>query len=107
MNLEMIARPVQPASFDYSTLEPSLADEARELAQQVLLHIHRLTSEIIEIGQRLTSMKERLGHGRFGAWVEAEAKLPSRTVQNYMRAAAVFGGKCEIISYLPPSTVYA
>lgn len=38
----------------------------------------------IRIGELLTEQKERLGHGRFGAWC---AKLPfgQRTAQNYMR----------------------
>ena len=52
-------------------------------------------------------MKARLGHGHFGQWLDAEFGGVARTAQNYMRAAESFADKSELVSHLPPATVYA
>ena len=51
-------------------------------------------------------MKERLGHGSFTPWIEAELQWSIRTAQNYMRAAERFGSQAQLVSHLPLSTVY-
>jgi predicted transcriptional regulator len=61
---------------------------------------------ILEIGDHLRRVKERLAHGTFGRWIEEEFGWTERTAQNYMRAAIEFSGQYEIISVLPPTTVY-
>lgn len=61
----------------------------------------------MEIGRDLLRMKERLGRGAFGPWITAEFSMTDRTAQNYMRAAMTLATKPEIVSVLPPVTVYA
>ena len=94
-------------SFDYSRLPAELAEEARAIAARVREKTKSMTVTVLELGRDLTYVKARLGHGAFGAWLEAEFRGGARTAQNYMRAYDAFGDKCEIVSHLPPTAVYA
>jgi hypothetical protein len=94
-------------SFDYSRLPAELAEEARAIAARVREKTKSMTVTVLELGRDLTYVKSRLGHGAFGAWLEAEFRGGVRTAQNYMRAFDAFGDKCEIVSHLPPTAVYA
>lgn len=96
-----------PASFDYSILPVEVAEEARAVAARVRSRHQQQITAIIETGHDLTRMKANLGHGNFETWISAEFGMTIRTAQNYMSASSAFGGKSEIISYLPPSAVYA
>jgi hypothetical protein len=98
---------VTVVSFDYSRLPADLADEARAIAVRVREKTKSMTVTVLELGRDLTYVKARLGHGAFGAWLEAEFRGGTRTAQNYMRAFEAFGDKCEIVSHLPPTAVYA
>jgi len=95
------------SSFDYASLSPDLAKDARAVAQRVRAAHVRTMQAILEMGRELSALKTRLGHGRFGRWLAAEFGAVARTAQNYMLAADRFGDDSEIISLLPPATVYA
>ena len=97
----------QSQAFDYSSLAPDLADDARAVAQRVRAGHVRTMQTILEMGRELSGLKVRLGHGSFGRWLEAEFGAVARTAQNYMSAAERFGSTPELISLLPPATVYA
>jgi hypothetical protein len=90
-------------AFDYSELDPALAQEAKDVAQRI--HDRR-TKAVIETGRDLAYIKKRLKRGVFGKWLNAEFAMTQRTAQNYMLAADVFEGKYEMISYLPPTLLY-
>lgn len=94
-------------AFDYSRLPAELAEEARAIAARVREKTKSMTVTVLELGRDLTYVKARLGHGAFGVWLEAEFRGGARTAQNYMRAFDAFGDKCEIVSHLPPTAVYA
>jgi hypothetical protein len=51
---------------------------------------------VIEIGRHLIEAKERVGHGHFLPWVEAEFRWGERSAQNYMQAAEQFGNTQEL-----------
>lgn len=93
--------------YDYSGLSPEVAAEARAVAERVRAAHQRTVVAILEMGRDLLAVKARLGHGRFGQWLDAEFGGVARTAQNYMRAAQTFADKSEIVSHLPPATVYA
>jgi hypothetical protein len=65
-----------------------------------------METDMLETGCDLTRMKERLGHGKFLKWIDAEFAITPRTAQKYMNAADVFSGKYELVSHLPPSIIY-
>lgn len=50
----------------------------------------RAGQDIIEIGQRLHAVKERVDHGAFGPWVDREFGWSQPTAQRFMRVAQVF-----------------
>ena len=92
---------LQPA-FDYDALPPSDAQEAREVAARIRA---KMKTAMIETGQDLARMKDRLGHGKFLKWIAAEFAMTPRTAQNYIGAAAL-QDKYEKFSHLPASALY-
>ena len=66
-----------------------------------------MTPAIIDIGRDLLVAKQTLPHGRFLPWVKAECGFAPRTAQNYMRVAEFADGKCETVSLLTPTAIYA
>lgn len=84
--------------FDYTSLDPETRVLVQECSDEVKGLIKPQAKDIIEAGQKLIEVKNRLGHGRFGNWLQTEFGRTSRTAQNYMRVAEVF--KYEKSSYL-------
>lgn len=87
-----------------------LSSDVAALAQQATARIQKIFSEtrmsFIEVGRDLIAVKKALPHGEFTKWIEAEFNMTDKTAQNYMSAAAEFHDKPEIVSVLPPTTVY-
>src|SRR3954468_22175338 len=100
MNLIKRTEPAAPVGFDYSTIPADVAKEARAVAARINERNRAAQAAILETGRDLLAIKERLEHGRFLAWIDAEFGMTPRTAQNYMQAASEFGAKSEIISYL-------
>lgn len=82
------------------------AKELRPIADRIRARIRRSTEDIFAIGEDLLAVKKLLSHGRFTKWIEAEFDMTDRTAQNFMRVAERLGSKTEIISVLPPTTLY-
>ncbi|TXN15136.1 DUF3102 domain-containing protein [Methylobacterium sp. WL122] len=91
------------AGFDYQALDAATAGEARAA---VARYRSRQEAYVLDTGRDLVAMKARLEHGTFLRWVEAEMGLTPRTAQNFMQAATRLGPKSEIVSHLPPTTLY-
>jgi hypothetical protein len=87
--------------FDYTKMNPSTADFLRGAATVIRSCQESWAREVIRIGTYLRGAKAHLPHGQFNAWLKAEFNWTVRTGQNYMRAAQVFGTKCETVSHLP------
>ncbi|MEJ8573470.1 DUF3102 domain-containing protein [Microbaculum marinum] len=94
------------AAFDYSIIDADTAHFARKAAFLVRARHQSQIRMLIETGSDLLAVKERLPHGRFGAWLKAEFGWTERTAQNYMQAALAFRDKSETISELPQTLVY-
>lgn len=91
-------------AFDYASLDPDVA----VMALKIVDGIHaRLKAFHIDIGRDLLAVKAKMPHGKFGAWVQVEFGMTSRTAENYMNASQFLEGKSETVSYLPPATLYA
>ncbi len=93
-------------SFDYDSLDITDVVFVQQQTGAIQLLMKRSAEEIVEIGQRLVEVKKRLGHGRFGAWLEAEFDWTERTARQFMRVSEVF--KSEKFSDLKfaPSALY-
>ena len=87
----------------YSTLDPALAEEARVVAARIK---DRIQTSIVDVGNDLLVMKEKLGHGRFGQWIDAEFVNSVRYAEDCMNAARC-AAKYAITTYMPPTILVA
>lgn len=100
--MEAVAR---KSDFDYSGLPAETRIVVQQRTSEIRSLMKRTASDIIEIGQKLIEVKDQLGHGKFGAWLEAEFAWSDRTAQKFMRVADSF--KSEPGSDLiPPKALY-
>ncbi len=80
------------------------------LCAQAATEIRRCDTTMMKaafiIGERLNSVKCKLSHGQFGAWLARDVGYTVRTAQNYMNASRHLGEKYETVSQLPMKTVY-
>lgn len=92
--------------FDYARLPAEHAGEVRAAAERIKVRLKRTAEDIIEIGRDLIAMKERLAHGQFLPWIEAEFGMTDRTARNFMAVAERFGSKSETVSDFSPKALY-
>jgi hypothetical protein len=95
---------LQNVRFDYSTLPSDLATNAIQIAARIKA---RMVGGYIATGHDLIDMKDRLGHGRFGAWLAAEFGLSARSAERYMAAARFGIANPDTVSELLPATMQA
>jgi hypothetical protein len=91
-------------TFDYSALEPEIAEALRNQTARIREGLRNTVNNIIEIGRDLLAARGQLEHGHFGKWVEAEFPFTLRTAQNYMNAARL-EAESETVSLLPEKIV--
>jgi Protein of unknown function (DUF3102) len=96
--------PSAVVGFDYDALGSNAATDLRDVAARIR---GRMVASVIDTGRELLAVKQRLQHGQFEAWVEAECLITPRTAQNMMAAAQWAEGKSETISLMPPTVLYA
>lgn len=96
----------QQMSFNYDAVPAPVALQAREAAQRIKLRLRRSAEDIIEIGRDLMSVKDRIGHGNFLPWLEAEFGMADRTARRFMDVARVYTGKSDIVSNIDPTALY-
>lgn len=58
--------------FDYASLDVETRVVVQQRTTEIKTLMKRAAQDIIEIGQKLIEVKERLGHGFFRKWVDAE-----------------------------------
>lgn len=94
------------SGFKHGSLTTEVSALLAQLAVQIRASKQSIGKNIILIGANLIEAKKALGHGRFSQWLAAEFGWTDRTARNYMRAAAMFEGKSETVSVLPPKVIY-
>lgn len=97
---------VEREAFDYAALPGEDARALKAGADRVRELGRRAVSSILEIGGELLLAKERLGHGRFGRWLDAEFNMTERTAQRYMSAAQWGAQKSDTVSVLEPTALF-
>jgi hypothetical protein len=73
--------------FDYQLLDQETATFVQIKTEQIREKHRLVLNSIIEIGEKMIEVKNRLPHGQFGAWLKNELKLSGQTAKNYMDAA--------------------
>ena len=93
---------MQSKQHNRNDLYAGLDIETRIVVQQrtgeIRTLMQRTAQDLVEIGQKLVEVKARLGHGLFGAWLQAEFEWSERTAQRYMSVAQAF--KSDTVSVL-------
>lgn len=95
--------PPAATGFDYSQLDDAAANQAKAVVDR---YRERQKAYVIDTGRDLLAVKERLEHGLFLEWVQAEMHMTPRSAQRAMAAAEVLGAKSDTVSYLPPTVLY-
>ncbi len=78
-------------NFDYASLDAITADFVQQQTSQIRILMRRTAQDIVEIGQRLVSIKEKLGHGYFLEWLVTEFDGHRDTANKFMQVAKEFG----------------
>lgn len=94
------------SSFDYEHLAPEVRTDVQESTRRIHELERRTSESIIEIGQQLIRVKQRLPHGEFLPWLDAEFGWTERTARRFMAVADVFH-KSDNLSAFQPSALYA
>ena len=85
-------------AFDYTALDQATADFLLQEAEQIKTLIKQTVQGIIETGERLSKVKQRLKHGEFMLWVENEINCHYSTALHFMRVWQTFGTQKDQIS---------
>ncbi len=95
---------IERQAFDYTALPADVATIAQDAAGRIR---QRIDASILDTGRDLLAVKERLEHGQFGGWIEAEFTMSARTAERYINAAKFADslGKNDIVSVLPATTI--
>lgn len=84
--------------FSYEDLDPETRIVVQQRTSEIKAIARQTAQGVLDIGAKLTEVKDRLGHGRFGYWLDLEFGWSDRTARSFMAAARSF--KSEIISDL-------
>jgi hypothetical protein len=95
-------------NFDYNNLDSDTASFVQQQTGEIRALMRRATQEIFKIGQKLIEIKEKLGHGSFLTWLEAEFTWTERTARRFMSVAEQFADKVDMVSDLDfaPTALY-
>ncbi len=99
------ASPKAWKTFDYAALDASTSQFVQQQTGEIKALMKRTAQDIVEIGQKLVKVKEKLGHGRFGAWLEAEFEWSIQTAKRFMNVAAAFQNQ-QFVDFIAPSALY-
>lgn len=81
------------------------ASEIEKITEEILKYKQQTAQNIIEIGKRLTKVKESLKHGDFTKWLEEKVDYTPKTAQKFMKIYKVFG-KTKAPSFLSSEKLY-
>lgn len=97
-NLVIDSQDLQTVEFDYTGLDGETAEFIQARTAEIRNRLNRTTQDIIDVGEQLTLVKNRLDHGQFGKWLTVEFAWSDRTARNFMSAYERF--KSETVSDL-------
>lgn len=100
---------IQIGGFDYSGWDKNLAKECQQAADRIRRRLKRSSEDIIEIGQDLIRIKNKLDHGKWERWIEQEFGLTARTANKMIAVAKKFGDRSELnsaLAFIQPVCLY-
>ena len=103
---KVTAKVNDPVRFDYSALDEDLSVYLRQKTVGLQNLIKRSTRDLIDIGQSLIEVKNRLEHGQFYLWLETEFSWTYRTANRFMNVAEKFEPEQLLDLNILPSALY-
>ncbi len=102
------ASPPTRIGFDYANLDAETTQFVQQQTGEIRTLMKRTAQNIIEVGQKLIEVKDKLGHGRFGDWLNSEFDWDERTARRFMTVADRFSNKSDNLSDInfAPSALY-
>jgi len=96
------------SSFDYTPYadDDGVADELRAAAEHIRERGKVQNATISDIGSALLRVKDKVGHGSWGLWLDAEFGMSESTAERYMNVSARLGDKFVTVTKLQPTTLY-
>lgn len=92
--------------FDYSTVPEAHRETLRRSAITIKPRLKRAAEDIFVIGRELRATKILLAHGQYTHWLDVEFGLSERMAQRFVSVYERLGAKSDIMSDLPPTTLY-
>lgn len=93
-------------SFNYKALsDGKLRTQAQEHARQIHSMLTKSGQTLVDIGKRLTAMREAMGSRVFREWVTFEFEWQLPTASNYCRVALIFGDRQDLHLFQPSAIV--
>ena len=77
----------QLALFDYSTLDHDTRSFVQTKTAEIRILIKQTAQGIIDIGQRLIEVRDKLEHGQFLQWIETETEIGKSSDYRFMDVA--------------------
>lgn len=93
-------------SFEYNALTPEVRQFAQQKANETHGLLKRTAEHVLQIGQNLRAVKEKLPHGQFLPWVEKEFEMSRWTARNFIHVADKLEDKWRNFHHLPISVLY-
>jgi len=88
-------------TFDYADLDSETRIVVQQKTGEIRERMRRAAQDIIEIGERLIDIQQRLVHGEWEAWLHAEFTWSDQTARRYIHVARAFSGKQQIVAFAP------
>ena len=92
--------------FDYSQFDAETSLFVREQTEEIRGLIKRTAQGILDIGQKLLEIKEKLGHGNFLNWLKTEFNWSEPSAQRFMQVARQFKSIDLMDLEIAPSALY-
>lgn len=93
-------------AYDYSTVAEVYREAVRRSALVIKPRLKRAAEDIFVIGKELNATKALLPHGEYTKWLDVEFGLSERMAQRFVNVYERLGVKSDIMSVLPPTTLY-
>jgi hypothetical protein len=92
--------------YDYNTVAEAYRETVRRAALVIKPRLKRAAEDIFVIGKELNATKTLLPHGEYTRWLDVEFGLSDRMAQRFVNVYERLGIKSDIMSVLPPTTLY-
>jgi hypothetical protein len=92
--------------FDYAALDKKTRTAVQKRTAEIQELMKRTAQGIFDIGTKLIEVKELLGYGEFGNWLEHEFDWSEKTAQRFMAVATRFKSDKLSDLVMAPSALY-